>query len=148
MKKFLIGTAVALISLSLCACGGEKAAEGGAVGDTAEAVTEEMTEENVEIDNMSINTLVVNTCGKDINELYISTGQGWSDELLMGTSIQNGGTMPVTIDFNKNLDSYDLKAVCDGEEIEFSNMYINENAADGITINLTETEGGYLATVE
>ena len=146
MKKLLSLALAGMLAFSMTACTEKEEPQN-------DAPTEEITEsaeepEVVDIENVDVESLVVNTCGKDIDELYISTGQGWSEELLMGTSVMNGGTMPVTIGYNANLDSYDFKAVCGDEEIEFKDMYFDPTEAKGITVNLTETEGGYLATAE
>ncbi len=146
MKKILSLAFAGVLVFSLAACGGNTQAPEDT--ESAPQTTEAEPEEHVDINNINVESLVVNTCGKDINELYISTGQGWSEELLEGTSVMNGGTMPVTIGYNSNLESYDFKAVCDGEEIEFKDMYFDPESVKGITINLTETEGGYLATAE
>lgn len=147
MKKILSLALAGMLMLSMTACGGKE--EPQSTEPTAEEVTESQEEPaNVDIENVDVESLVVNTCGKDIDELYISTGQGWSDELLMGTSVMNGGSMPVTIGYNANLESYDFRAVCDGEEIEFKDMYFDPKESKGVTINLTETEGGYIATAE
>lgn len=146
MKKIMSLALAGMLVFSLAACGGN--AKEPVDTENVEQTTEDEPEKHVDINNIDVESLVVNTCGKDINELYISTGQGWSQELLEGTSVMNGGTMPVTIGYNANLESYDLKAVCDGEEIVFKDMYFDPQAVKGITINLTETEGGYLATAE
>lgn len=148
MKKILSLVLAGSLMLSMTACGGNSNEAPDENTGAVEQTTEEEPQEAVDIKNADVESLVVNTCGKDINELYISTGQGWSEELLEGTSIMNGGTMPVTIGYNVNLESYDFKAVCDGDEIEFKDMYFDPEGVKGITINLTETEGGYLATAE
>ncbi len=146
MKKILSLALAGMLAFSVAACGNSEEAPSDA---PAEEITEAEDEPAVvDIENVDVESLVVNTCGKDIDELYISTGQGWSEELLMGTSVMNGGTMPVTIGYNANLESYDFKAVCGGEEIEFKDMYFDPTQVKGITINLTETEGGYLVTAE
>ncbi len=146
MKKLLSLALAGMLAFSMTACGEKEEPQSDA---PAEEITESADEpEVVDIENVDVESLVVNTCGKDIDELYISTGQGWSEELLMGTSVMNGGTMPVTIGYNANLDSYDFKAVCGDEEIEFKDMPFDPRNSKGITINLTETEGGYLATAE
>lgn len=151
MKKLLTLTFIGLLAISFTACNttSDKSLEDIVITEDDNISINSDSADGSTADTFNVNVTLNNTSAKDINELFICPAgtNNWSQDILDGTTLADGTSVEIVIPFIKDVTIYDLMGTTENEEVLFENMPISE-FDDNLIINLTLTEGGYLATVE